>query len=194
MRVYVYSDNKWAIFRKTQNFFFFFFSLLFTTSYSITCSPIHPLTALHFTPPPLPMPSPHGCLHLPPHLTSKLPGASRLLRLRCIISEWAWTWKSSTVCVSEASYQLVFAVCLVVQCLRDLRGPEGKWTGLGGSRRERRTWSGSGWRKKTESLRAIRKNGNRQPQEIGDLGDPPHLIMYQRTGRWETPRTQMEGP
>jgi hypothetical protein len=47
----------------------------------------------------------------PPLLTSKLPGASSLLRVRCIISEWTQTWKSSTVCVLGASYQLVYAVC-----------------------------------------------------------------------------------
>jgi hypothetical protein len=52
---------------------------------------------------------------------SKLPLASSLLRVRCIISEWTQTWKSSTVCVLGASYQLVYAVCSVVQCLRDLR-------------------------------------------------------------------------
>jgi hypothetical protein len=40
------------------------------------------------------------------------------------ISEWTQTRKSSTVCVLWASYQLVYAVCLVVQCLRDLRGPD----------------------------------------------------------------------
>ena len=54
------------------------------------------------------------------HLTSKLPGASSLLRDRCIISEWTQTQKSSTVCELGASYQLVYAVCLVVQCLKIL--------------------------------------------------------------------------
>jgi hypothetical protein len=33
-----------------------------------------------------------------------------------------------------------------------------------------RTWSGIGWGKRTEALRASRKNGNRQPREIGDWG------------------------
>jgi hypothetical protein len=60
----------------------------------------------------------------PPHLTSNLPGASSLLRVRCFISEWTQTWKSSTICMLGASYQLVCAVCLVVQCLRDLRSPD----------------------------------------------------------------------
>ena len=32
--------------------------------------------------------------------------------------------QSSSVCVLGVSYQLVYAVCLVVQCLRDLRGPD----------------------------------------------------------------------
>jgi hypothetical protein len=34
------------------------------------------------------------------------------LRVKCIISEWTQTWKSSTVCALGASYQLVYAVCL----------------------------------------------------------------------------------
>jgi hypothetical protein len=34
-----------------------------------------------------------------PHLTSKHPGVSRLLRVRCIFSEWTKTRKCSTVCV-----------------------------------------------------------------------------------------------
>jgi hypothetical protein len=58
------------------------------------------------------------------YLTSKLPGASSPLRVRCIIYEWTQTWKFSTVCVWAALYQLVYAVCLVVQCLRDVRGPD----------------------------------------------------------------------
>jgi hypothetical protein len=66
--------------------------------------------------------SPRGCPHPSPHLTSKLPGASSLLRVRCIISEWTQTQQSSTVCVLGASYQLVYAACLVGKCLRDLRG------------------------------------------------------------------------
>jgi hypothetical protein len=46
------------------------------------------------------------------------------LRVRCIIFKWTHTQKSSTVCVLGASYQLEYAVCLVVQCLRDLRVPD----------------------------------------------------------------------
>jgi hypothetical protein len=46
---------------------------------------------------------PRGCLHPPSHLTSKLPGDSSLLRIRCIISGWTQTQKSSTVCVLGAS-------------------------------------------------------------------------------------------
>jgi hypothetical protein len=60
---------------------------------------------------------------LPSHLTSKLLGPPSLLRFGYIIYEWTQTRKSSTVCVLGASYQLVYAVCLMVQCLRDLRGP-----------------------------------------------------------------------
>jgi hypothetical protein len=37
----------------------------------------------------------------PPHLTSKLPGASSILRVRYIISEWTQTWQTSTVCVGS---------------------------------------------------------------------------------------------
>ena len=59
-----------------------------------------------------------------PHpMTSKLPGASSLSRVRYIISEWTQTRKSSIICVLGASYPLVYAVCLVVQCMRDLGGP-----------------------------------------------------------------------
>lgn len=65
--------------------------------------------------------SPHGCPYPTLHLTSAYPGASSLLKVRCIISEWAQTLKSSTVCVLGPSYQLVYAACLVVWCLRDLR-------------------------------------------------------------------------
>jgi hypothetical protein len=53
------------------------------------------------------------CLHVDartPHPTSKLPGASILLRVRYIISVWTQTQKSSTVCVLGASYQLVYSV------------------------------------------------------------------------------------
>jgi hypothetical protein len=69
--------------------------------------------------------SPHPYLHVsvpppPPQMTSKLPGSSSLLRVRCIISEWTQTWQSSAVCMLVASYQLVYADCLVFQCLRQL--------------------------------------------------------------------------
>ena len=42
--------------------------------------------------------------------------------------------------------------------------------GKGDREKKRATSSGIGWGKKTEALRASRKNGNRQPQEIGDFG------------------------
>jgi hypothetical protein len=41
---------------------------------------------------------------------------------------------------------------------------------------ERGTGSGIGWGKRTEALRASRKNGNRQPQEIGSWGDPQDVL------------------
>jgi hypothetical protein len=109
-----------------QECFYLFLNLfIFYTPYSIFHPSIHPPTAPHSTPPPHPTPSPRGCPHPhPPHLTSKLSGASSLLRVRCIISEWTQIQQSSTVCVLGASYQLMYAVCLVVQCLRDLRGPD----------------------------------------------------------------------
>ena len=53
------------------------------------------------------------------HLTSQIPGASSFLKVRCIFSERVQTWQSSAVHVLGASYQLVHAAWLVVQCLRD---------------------------------------------------------------------------
>jgi hypothetical protein len=50
-------------------------------------------------------------------------GASSLLRVRSIFSDWTQTWQFSSVCVLTASYQLLYAAWLVIQCLRDLRGP-----------------------------------------------------------------------
>jgi hypothetical protein len=86
--------------------------------------PIHaPMTAPHPITPPHPTHL-RGCLHLPPHLITELSRASSLLRVRCIIPEWTQILKSSTLSVLGASYQLVYAVCLVVQCLRDLSGPD----------------------------------------------------------------------
>jgi hypothetical protein len=57
------------------------------------------------------------------HQASPFPGASSLLRVRCIFSYWGETRQASGVYVSEASDKLVYAVWLVAQCLRDLRGP-----------------------------------------------------------------------
>jgi hypothetical protein len=105
-------------------YLFILFLFVFHFLYHTSSLPIHPLTAPHPTTPPHLIPSPRGCPHLPPHLISKLPGASSLLRVRCIISEQKQTWKSSTGNVLGGSYQLVYAVCLVVQCLRDLGGPD----------------------------------------------------------------------
>ena len=45
---------------------------------------------------------------------------------------------------------------------------KGKWMEWGG--RERGTWSGIVWGKRTEAPKASRKNGTRQPQEIRDWG------------------------
>jgi hypothetical protein len=101
--------------KKSWNFYFIFNLFLHCIFHSLY--PIHPPTAPHPIPLPHPTPFPHGCPHNPPYLTSKLHGASSLLRVRCIISEWTHTQMPSTVYVLGASYQLVYAVCLVVQCL-----------------------------------------------------------------------------
>jgi hypothetical protein len=70
------------------------------------------------------------------HQTSKHPGVSILLRVRCIFSDKTQTLQSSAVYVLGASYQLMYA-WLVVQCMRDLKGPgklrllvllQGHWT------------------------------------------------------------------
>jgi hypothetical protein len=62
-----------------------------------------------------------------------------------------------------------------------------KWGGREGPGRENRhrggavsggwggTWYSIWWGKKTEALPASRKNGNRQPWEIGDWRDPPEI-------------------
>jgi hypothetical protein len=109
--------------------FTFLFSIfkiyLFIYFHSIFYSPIHPLTVLHpILPPHLPVSM--WMSSLPPHLTSKLSGASSLLRVRFIIFEWTKILKSSTVCVLGASYQPQYGACLVVQCLRDL-GAQINW-------------------------------------------------------------------
>jgi hypothetical protein len=48
---------------------------------------------------------------------------------------------------------------------------EGNWTAVGWGKSW--TWSDIGWVKKTEALRGKRKNGNRQPLELGVWGNPP---------------------
>jgi hypothetical protein len=94
-------------FKGTHNFFCVFIFLLFNLIlfeihflrfifHSLPLHSHHP-TSPYPTPPPHPTPFPQGCSHPLPHLTSKLPGASSLLRVRCIISEWTQTQKSSTV-------------------------------------------------------------------------------------------------
>jgi hypothetical protein len=114
----------WLPFAVRRGFFSlknFIYLFIFYTYFML---PLSNLWLFHI-PYPLPTPlSPCGCPPPPPHLTSKLPGASSLLRVRHIVSDWTQTWQSSTVHVFGASYQLVYAVCLVVQCLRDLRCPD----------------------------------------------------------------------
>lgn len=57
------------------------------------------------------------------HQTSPLSGASSLLRVRCIFSHWVQMGQSSSVCVSGALDQPVYASWLVAHCLRDAGGP-----------------------------------------------------------------------
>ena len=88
----------------TCNCVFFFFKLIYFL-HSIFHSPpppIHPPNASH--PCLLPTSISTWMPPTPPHPTSKLSGASILLRVRLIISKWTQTWKSSTVCVLGASY------------------------------------------------------------------------------------------
>ena len=76
--------------------FGFGFLLLINFLRSIVYHPLHPPSFLHPIAPPDTL-SLHGCSHTPPHMISKLPGASTLLRVRCSISEWTQTWLSSTL-------------------------------------------------------------------------------------------------
>jgi hypothetical protein len=89
---------------------FFKYEFIFYSPYSIPCSSIYPPTALHPILPPHPTPVSTWIFQPPHHLTSKLPGTSSLLWVRCIISEWTQDKKSFTVCVLGVSYQLVYSV------------------------------------------------------------------------------------
>jgi hypothetical protein len=92
--------------------------ILFTPHLPFDCSTSHTSS---------PHPSPRECHPHPiPHLTSKLSGASSLLRVKCIISEWTQTQKSSTICILGASCQQEYAVCLVVQCW-EISGVQINW-------------------------------------------------------------------
>jgi hypothetical protein len=118
------SHSEWyfLVYSFACNIFFFNFNLFliyFLHSYSIPHPPLSTLWLLHV---PNLLPNP-PCLHMdaPTHhptwpLNSLGPPVS------CIISEWTQTRNSCTVCVLGASYQLVYAVFLVVQCLRNLWG------------------------------------------------------------------------
>jgi hypothetical protein len=97
-----------------QTYLFIYFTLLILFPSLSTLLHLH---IPYLLPTPL---SPGGCPYPPLHMTSILPMASSLLRVRCINSESTQSWKSSVVCVLGVSYQLVYAACLVIQCLRDL--------------------------------------------------------------------------
>ena len=62
-----------------------------------------------------PYPTPHTMPGLP------IPGVSSLLSIKHIFSHWHHTRQSSDVYVSRALDQLMYAACLVAQCLRDLK-------------------------------------------------------------------------
>jgi hypothetical protein len=53
----------------------------------------------------------------------------------------------------------------------------------GGKEREKGTLSSIVWEKRTKALRASRKNGNRQPQEVGGWGVPPECTRDLRGER-----------
>jgi hypothetical protein len=80
------------------------------------------MTAPYTTPPSHPPPtSPCGCPHTRPYLTSKLPGASSLLRVRCItLNEPRPARPLLYVCWGSHISLCMYAACLAVQCLRDL--------------------------------------------------------------------------
>jgi hypothetical protein len=102
-------------------YLFIVFKLILYTPYFIPPL-IHLATVPHHIPPSPPL-TPSRCPHPPPHLISKLPGIHSLLRVWCIIFEC----RDSEVlysCVLVALYQLVHALCLVIQCFRDLWGPD----------------------------------------------------------------------
>jgi hypothetical protein len=96
--LFVYTGScpfTWIFCFQVRNLLFIY--LFIYTPDIIPPHPAHPPTV------PYPLPPPHSCLHedVPPHLTSKLPRASSLLRVRCIISNWTQTRQSSTVCVRD---------------------------------------------------------------------------------------------
>jgi hypothetical protein len=122
-RVPVLCAEGWSIYIYLCICQIFYFFLLNSIFYSPTSPPSNCSTS--HTSPLLP------CFHedvltpysRPPPPTSKLPEDSSLLRVRCIYSAWTKTQQSSAVYVLGASYQLVYAAWLVVQCLRELRVP-----------------------------------------------------------------------
>jgi hypothetical protein len=73
---------------ESQGVFYFYFIYLFTFHILFFPTPVYPLTVPHPTPPPHPPTHLHEDVsNIPPYLNSKLPGASSLLKVRCIISE-----------------------------------------------------------------------------------------------------------
>jgi hypothetical protein len=98
--MYTHLETKWV--------YLFIYSIFLHSRFYSPPSPLFHIACL------LPAPCLHEDILTPTHQTSKLPWASNLLRVRCIIAEWTQAQKSSTICVLGASYQVVDALCLVL--------------------------------------------------------------------------------
>ena len=95
--------------------FIYLFIYLYSRFYSLLNIPYLPTPCLQED-----VPTPQS----PDSQTSKLLEASSLLNIRCILSSWTQTLQPSALYMMGASYQLLYAAWLVVQCLRDMRGPD----------------------------------------------------------------------
>ena len=115
----------------SYSFFFFLFIVIFSNNiyiyiYIHILSPFRSTLELFHIPYLFLCPQLHKDVLTPPcptPQTSPLPGASRLLRGRCIFSDYTQNMQSSAMYVFGASYQLVYTAWLVVQYLRDLGVP-----------------------------------------------------------------------
>jgi hypothetical protein len=91
-------------------------------------------------------------------------------------------WSYSPVCWAPSCYldcHTVFCYSFIWKVTGREGGTwEAKWKG--GGRVKRGTWSGTGWGKRTEALRASSKNRNRQPYEVEGWRD--HLEFTRDLG------------